>query len=47
MVTKEATYVVALATEEFIKRLSEASQKVAGRDKRLTVQQRDVGAYAQ
>ena len=43
MVTKEATYLVSLATEEFIKRLSEASHRIAGREKRQTVFQRDIG----
>jgi histone H3/H4 len=43
IVSKEAIFVISLATEEFIKRLSEASQRVASREKRLTVLQRDIG----
>jgi histone H3/H4 len=35
-----------LATEEFIKRLSEASYHIAHREKRVTVQQRDIGAMS-
>ena len=40
---KEATFIISLAAEEFIKRLSEASQVTADRENRTTVQQRDVG----
>jgi histone H3/H4 len=43
-VAKEATFLISLATEEFIKRLSEASHHIAHREKRVTVQQRDIGA---
>jgi len=43
MVAKEATFLISLATEEFIKRFSEASQRIAHREKRVTVQQRDLG----
>jgi histone H3/H4 len=45
MVAKEATFLISLATEEFIKRLSLASQQVAAREKRAVVQQRDISAY--
>ena len=44
MVAKEAAFLISLATEEFIKRLSEASHHIAHREKRVTVQQRDIGA---
>jgi DNA polymerase epsilon subunit 4 len=43
MVAKEATFIISLATEEFIKRFSEASYHIAHREKRVTVQQRDIG----
>ncbi|KAH9969616.1 hypothetical protein BC827DRAFT_1161396 [Russula dissimulans] len=43
-VAKEAAFVISLATEEFIKRLSEASHHIAQRDKRVTVQQRDIAS---
>jgi DNA polymerase epsilon subunit 4 len=43
MVAKEATFLISLATEEFIKRFCEASYHIAHRDKRVTVQQRDIG----
>ncbi|KAL4064861.1 hypothetical protein V8B97DRAFT_1199324 [Scleroderma yunnanense] len=42
MVARDATVLISLATEEFIKRLAEASQKVAEREKRSTVQHKDV-----
>ncbi|KAI6015506.1 hypothetical protein BKA83DRAFT_4232946 [Pisolithus microcarpus] len=42
MVARDATFLISMATEEFIKRLAQASQKVAEREKRSTVQQRDV-----
>ncbi|KAH7926447.1 hypothetical protein BV22DRAFT_1008958 [Leucogyrophana mollusca] len=44
IVAKDATFLISLATEEFIKRLSEACQKLAEREKRATVQQKDVAA---
>lgn len=43
MIARDATFLISLATEEFIKRLSQACQKLAEREKRTTVQQRDVG----
>lgn len=43
MVAKDATFLISLATEEFIKRLSQACQRHAEREKRTTVQQRDIG----
>jgi DNA polymerase epsilon subunit 4 len=46
MVAKEAAFLISLATEEFIKRLSEASYHVAHREKRVTVQQRDIGTMS-
>jgi histone H3/H4 len=42
MVAKEATFLISIATEEFIKRLSLASQRVAEKERRTVVQQRDI-----
>jgi DNA polymerase epsilon subunit 4 len=42
---KEATFLISLATEEFIKRFSQAIQRVADKERRATVQQRDVGEF--
>jgi len=42
MVARDATFLISLATEEFIKRLSQACQRLAEREKRTTVQQKDV-----
>jgi DNA polymerase epsilon subunit 4 len=44
MMARDAVLLISLATEEFVKRLSEAGQKVAERNQRTTVQQRDIGA---
>ncbi|KAG1753569.1 uncharacterized protein EDB91DRAFT_1043230 [Suillus paluster] len=44
IVARDATFVISLATEEFIRRLSEACQKLAEREKRATVQQKDVAS---
>ena len=44
MVSKEAVLLISLATEEFIRRLSEASHMLAVRENRLTVQRKDIGA---
>jgi len=44
IVAKEAAFLISLATEEFIKRLSEASHHIAHREKRVTVQQRDIAS---
>lgn len=43
IVAREATFLISLATEEFIKRLSEAAQKGANRENRATVQHKDIG----
>ncbi len=43
MVSREAVLLISLATEEFIKRISEASHRLAQREKRMTVQRRDIG----
>jgi DNA polymerase epsilon subunit 4 len=43
MVAKEAVLIISLATEEFIRRITEASHNVAYREKRVTVQQKDIG----
>ncbi|KAK2459648.1 hypothetical protein APHAL10511_008293 [Amanita phalloides] len=42
IVAKDATFLISLATEEFIKRLCQASQRAAEREKRATVQYRDI-----
>ncbi|KAF8967078.1 histone-fold-containing protein [Flammula alnicola] len=42
IVAKEATFLISLATEEFIKRLCEAAQQVAYKEKRSTVQHKDI-----
>ncbi|EGN98025.1 hypothetical protein SERLA73DRAFT_182864 [Serpula lacrymans var. lacrymans S7.3] len=42
MMAKDATFLISLATEEFIKRLADAGQKSAEREKRTTVQQKDI-----
>lgn len=44
IVARDATFLISLATEEFIRRLSEACQKLAEREKRATVQQKDVAS---
>ncbi|KAI6039682.1 histone-like transcription factor (CBF/NF-Y) and archaeal histone-domain-containing protein [Pisolithus marmoratus] len=44
MVARDAAFLISMATEEFIKRLAQASQKVSEREKRSTVQQRDVAS---
>ncbi|KAM6494131.1 Histone-like transcription factor (CBF/NF-Y) and archaeal histone domain containing protein [Amanita muscaria] len=47
MVARDAVFLISLATEEFIKRFCEAAQKVAEREKRATVQHRDIGSSSQ
>ncbi|PFH53877.1 hypothetical protein AMATHDRAFT_136556 [Amanita thiersii Skay4041] len=42
VVAKDATFLISLATEEFIRRLAQASQRVASRDNRATVQYKDL-----
>ncbi|KAG6903291.1 hypothetical protein C0995_000186 [Termitomyces sp. Mi166 len=42
IVAKDATFLISLATEEFIKRLTEAGKMVAEREKRATVQHKDI-----
>ncbi|KAF8558370.1 hypothetical protein OG21DRAFT_1504427 [Imleria badia] len=44
MIARDATFLISLATEEFIKRLSQACQRLAEREKRTTVQQKDVAS---
>ncbi|KAG2361823.1 hypothetical protein BDR07DRAFT_1408458 [Suillus spraguei] len=44
IVARDATFLISIATEEFIRRLSEACQKLAEREKRATVQQKDVAS---
>ncbi|KAG6878095.1 hypothetical protein C0993_012422 [Termitomyces sp. T159_Od127] len=42
IVAKDATFLISLATEEFIRRLTEAGKMVAEREKRATVQHKDI-----
>jgi len=42
IIAKDATFLISLATEEFIKRLADASRRVAEREKRTTVQHKDI-----
>ncbi|EPQ54735.1 hypothetical protein GLOTRDRAFT_29077, partial [Gloeophyllum trabeum ATCC 11539] len=42
MVQREAVLAIAIATEQFVKRLMEAVHRVALRERRTTVQQRDM-----
>ncbi|KAJ8586789.1 histone-fold-containing protein [Rhizopogon salebrosus TDB-379] len=44
IIARDATFLISLATEEFIRRLSEACQKLAEREKRATVQQKDIAS---
>lgn len=44
MVSREAVLLISFATEEFVKRISEASHRLATRDGRSTVQRKDIGA---
>jgi hypothetical protein len=42
MVSREATFLISVATEKFIERLTQAGQSVAERQSRTTVQERDI-----
>jgi len=42
MVSKEAVFLISVATEKFIERLTQAGQRVAERQSRATVQERDI-----
>jgi DNA polymerase epsilon subunit 4 len=42
---KEATFLISLATEEFIKRFMQAIYAVADKEKRAILQERDVGGF--
>ncbi|KAF9463018.1 histone-fold-containing protein [Collybia nuda] len=42
IITKDAIFLISLATEEFIKRITEGSQRVASREQRITVQHKDI-----
>ncbi|THH30620.1 hypothetical protein EUX98_g3559 [Antrodiella citrinella] len=44
MMAREATFLISVATEEFIKRMAEESSIVAAREKRVTIQYRDLAA---
>ncbi len=43
MVQREAAFLISRATEEFIQRIAEAAQQVAERERRSTVQAKDLG----
>ena len=43
MVQREAAFLVSRATEDFIQRIAEAAQRVAERERRTTVQAKDLG----
>ncbi|KAJ6620777.1 hypothetical protein B0H10DRAFT_1641016, partial [Mycena sp. CBHHK59/15] len=43
IVAKEATFLICCATEEFIKRFGEAAMALAEREKRTTLQYKDIG----
>ncbi|CCM01902.1 uncharacterized protein FIBRA_03973 [Fibroporia radiculosa] len=42
LVQREATFLISIATEEFIKRIAAATERIATKEKRMTTQQRDV-----
>ena len=44
MVQREAAFLIARATEEFVHRIAEAAQRAAARERRTTVQAKDLGA---
>ncbi|EAU85923.2 hypothetical protein CC1G_02946 [Coprinopsis cinerea okayama7 len=46
IVAKDATFLISLATEEFIRRITEAGARVANRENRTTVQGRDIASVA-
>jgi histone H3/H4 len=43
IIAKEAVFLISLATEEFIKSFTQATQRLAEKERRATVQPRDVG----
>lgn len=43
MVQREAAFLISCATEHFIRRIAEAAQRVAERERRTTVQAKDLG----
>ena len=45
MVQREAAFLISRATEEFVHRIAEAAQRVAERERRTTVQAKDLGEY--
>ena len=42
MVSKEAVFLISVATEKFIERLTQASQRAAERQSRISIQERDI-----
>lgn len=44
---RDATFLISLATEEFIKRICEASRTISERENRATVQYKDLGLLKQ
>ncbi|KZT11973.1 uncharacterized protein LAESUDRAFT_754502 [Laetiporus sulphureus 93-53] len=47
LVQREAVWLISVATEEFIKRMAEAVERMAARERRTTAQQRDVALLVQ
>ena len=45
MVSKEAVFLISVATEKFIERLTQAGQRVAERQSRATIQEKDICEY--
>lgn len=43
IMARDATFLISLATEEFIKRICEASRAISERENRTTVQYKDLG----
>lgn len=45
IIARDATFLISLAAEEFIKRLCQAGQKAAEKERRTTVQHKDLGEH--
>lgn len=43
VVAKDAVFLISLATEAFIEELAQAAQRVAEKERRTTVQHKDIG----
>lgn len=46
VIARDAVFLVSLATEAFIAELAQAAQRVAEKERRTTVQQKDIGVYS-